>query len=100
MFFCPLGKHKIDNERQALNDKLHTLVQHLTTTTQQPQQPEDKKMIFLSGLSEPHLGDLAVYGALKGIAGTDIHEECFQSQDPILQTWYNAVEQKVYPAES
>mmetsp|Transcript_19021 Transcript_19021/g.39380 ORF Transcript_19021/g.39380 Transcript_19021/m.39380 type:complete len:365 (-) Transcript_19021:1248-2342(-) len=77
-------KHNIEDERLALQEVLKTPVQHLS----------DNQQSFLSGQSEPHLGDLAVFGALKGIQGTAIHAEILEGQ-PILAAWYQRMQEKV-----
>ena len=108
VFLAHTGKHKIVDEREALARVLQKPVQHLqpaendsaeattTTTTSAPRHSSSSSLLFLSGGEEPHLGDLAVFGALRGIQGTKIHTECLETE-PILKEWYYRMEQKVAP---
>jgi len=77
-------KHQIQDERQALEEVLEKPVQHLTRNGAK----------FLSGRSEPHVGDLAVFGALRGIQGTPIQREILE-QRPVLAEWYRRMEEKL-----
>ena len=49
---------------------------------------------FLSGIDEPNLGDLAVYGTLRTTVGLPIHEEVVEQRGPI-RDWYNRMADKV-----
>ena len=76
-------KHSISDERVALDKELQKPVHELEQTGK-----------FLSGQSEPHLGDLAVFGAFRGLQGTEIHREILQDK-PVLAEWYQRVDSKL-----
>jgi len=51
---------------------------------------------FLSGKSEPHLGDLAVYGTLRAIEGLPAHSEVvYERRDSPIPGWYEQMKRKV-----
>ncbi|KAL7559549.1 hypothetical protein ACA910_005177 [Epithemia clementina (nom. ined.)] len=87
-------KHKIDNERQALTLVLEKPIQQLSSSSSSS---SSNSGLFLSGLEEPHLGDLAVYGALRGIHGTPVHDEIWSSSKDsrVLKDWYERMQAKV-----
>jgi hypothetical protein len=49
---------------------------------------------FLSGGSEPHLGDLVAYGALRSIEGLPAHDRIFEQDRPLTE-WYQRTQSKV-----
>eukprot|EP00527_Entomoneis_sp_CCMP2396_P000161 CAMPEP_0198153962 /NCGR_PEP_ID=MMETSP1443-20131203/66539_1 /TAXON_ID=186043 /ORGANISM="Entomoneis sp., Strain CCMP2396" /LENGTH=311 /DNA_ID=CAMNT_0043820497 /DNA_START=89 /DNA_END=1021 /DNA_ORIENTATION=+ len=75
-------KHNIVNEREALEKVLQKPVKELENGSQH----QASNHQFLSGGSEPHLGDLAVFGALRGIQGTDVQASILKAQ-PVLAAW-------------
>jgi hypothetical protein len=49
---------------------------------------------FLSGGSEPYLGDLIVYGTLRSIEGLPAHDRIFEQDRPLTE-WYQRTQSKV-----
>lgn len=80
-------KRNITDERQALNEMLIQL--------ENEGLKEDKE--FLSGSSQPHLGDLAVYGVLRAIEGMPVHRELMESREPSspLPAWYERMKTQI-----
>jgi microsomal prostaglandin-E synthase 2 len=77
-------KRNITDERKALEDALATVITHLEGTDN----------TFLSGMPEPHLGDLAVYGVLRSIEGLPTHTEVVMNREGPLKDWYMRMQQK------
>jgi hypothetical protein len=50
---------------------------------------------FLSGINEPNLGDISVYGTLRAIKGLPVHEEVIQDRGGAISDWYERVNEKV-----
>lgn len=76
---------KIANEQEALEEALKEIEEALRSHD------------FLSQRSEPHLGDLAIYGALRAIEGLPAHERILghESPDRPLKDWYARTRNKV-----
>lgn len=74
---------KVTNEKEALEEVLQEIEKAL----------ESKE--FLSGLSEPSLGDLSVYGALRSIEGLPAHNRILVDADRPLRDWYQRMKSKV-----
>jgi microsomal prostaglandin-E synthase 2 len=87
-------KYKIDDVQAALEETLAELESELSN--------EGSKFLRPSSSSEvPHLGDLSVFGVLKGLQGLPLWNEIFDDDNtqpsfPNIQRWYadvaNAVE--------
>eukprot|EP00977_Amphora_coffeiformis_P001115 scaffold227_cov165-Amphora_coffeaeformis.AAC.28 len=74
----------ITNEKEALDKVLAEIEDAL--------QSKD----FLSGRSEPSLGDLAVYGALRSIEGLPAHDRILNGNaERPLRLWYDRTKAKV-----
>jgi hypothetical protein len=101
-------KYQIDDVKQALDDALAELEDGLTVTTTDHEQEDDDHddddnnnnkyqalhSIFLSGSStQPHLGDLCVFGVLKGLEGLPILTDSILQDDrfPKVCRWYHAM---------
>lgn len=82
-YFIFSEKRNITDERKALEDALSTVITRLEGNA------------FLSGMIEPHLGDLAVYGVLRGIEGLPTHTEVVMDREGPLKDWYVRMQQKV-----
>ena len=50
---------------------------------------------FLSKGPEPDLGDLAVYGTLRGLEGLPIHSEIVHNRGGLLRDWYTRMKKSV-----
>jgi hypothetical protein len=51
--------------------------------------------LYLSGLSEPHLGDLAVFGTLRSIWGLPLYQAIVEEPNGPIREWYNLMAKKV-----
>ena len=73
------------DEQKALDDVLQEMEQALANQD------------FLSGKSEPSLGDLAAFGALRSIEGLPAYDRILgsDSKHPLVQSWYERTKQKV-----
>lgn len=69
--FYPTEKHNITDERQALQDTLQVLEDHLRGDGGEGN--SDRLFLSSSSSSRPGLGDLAVYGTLRALEGLPLH---------------------------
>jgi hypothetical protein len=87
-----LEKRNITDERQALKDALQVLEDELvktkTTTT------NGTYYLNTSDTKKPHLGDLSVYGVLRGLDGLPIHTE-IMSEFAMIAQWYQQMKRVV-----
>lgn len=79
----PTERMEITDEKQALEDVLQEIETALASKD------------FLSGCSEPNLGDLAIYGALHSIEGLPAHDGILVHADRPLKDWYERTKTKV-----
>lgn len=77
-------KRNITDERQALENSIVTLEREGLGNYN-----------FLSGKDEPHLGDIAVYGTLRGIEGLPALDRVVFQRDGALASWYERMKHKV-----
>jgi len=75
-------KRNITDEKQALDDALVIL---------ETQGLGDGKL-FLSGTNQPHLGDLAVFGTLRGLEGLPVHTEVVENRKGPIPDWYQRMQ--------
>ena len=73
----------IADEQQALEDVLQEIEKSLGSKD------------FLSGRSEPGLGDLSVYGALRAVEGLPAHDRILMNVDRPLREWYERTKGRV-----
>ena len=74
----------ITDEQEALDNVLQEIEDAL------------KSKDFLSGRSEPNMGDLAVFGALRSIEGLQAHDRILNTDiDRPLRLWYDRTKSKV-----
>lgn len=75
----------VTDEEEALDKELRTIEEAL--------QARD----FLSGRDEPHLGDLAVFGALRSVEGLPAHDRILgnNTTDRPLRKWYDRIKNKM-----
>ena len=74
---------KITDEQAALEEVLQEIEKALGSKE------------FLSGRSEPGLGDLSVYGVLRSIEGLPAHDHVLKDVDRPLKDWYQRTKRKV-----
>jgi hypothetical protein len=80
-------KHNVSDERQALQDVLVKLEMAL-----QQRNPSDATVYrFLSGLEHPNVGDLSVYGTLRGIQDLPIYQEIISERGGPIVEWSRQV---------
>lgn len=82
-----LEKRNITDERAALMEALDKF--HAALEDTHP---------FL-GKDSPHLGDLTIYGVLRGLQGLAVVDTVNQAY-PTIQAWYQRMEQLVEPKKS
>jgi hypothetical protein len=85
-----IEKRNITNERKALDDAIGKLE---TDGLKRPS-------LFLSGTSEPDIGDISVYGVLRSIQGLPTHDEFVVKRNQThagseLPVWYNRMTEKL-----
>lgn len=80
-------KYKIDDVQIALDEVLAELESELAKSGSG----------FLGNAQAPHLGDLSVFGVLKGLEGLPLWHTIFDNQDtfPNIRQWYANVESAV-----
>jgi microsomal prostaglandin-E synthase 2 len=93
-------KYQLDDVRVALDEALLALEEGLMDASNNNNNNNDTTNIsFLNphGAHEPHLGDLAVFGVLKGLEGLPILENDIlrDPRFPRIQQWYQAMDQQV-----
>ena len=52
--------------------------------------------LFLSQRSIPNMGDLAVFGTLRGLQGLPIHTHILSKRDSPIPEWYERMNQVVH----
>ena len=79
-------KRGIVDERAALWEALGELEKALSNN---PSNKDDTIRLLSSSTDKPHLGDLSVYGVLRGLEGLEIHEEIVQDAEFVaIAQWY------------
>jgi microsomal prostaglandin-E synthase 2 len=100
-------KYQIDDVRLALDEALEELEAGLSSSEDDDSMMKDNSTTFLrrqhrppsSSLSppQPHLGDLAVFGVLKGLEGLPIFEEIMQDSRFLqIRRWYSVMDDLVF----
>eukprot|EP00934_Nitzschia_sp_Nitz4_P008713 Nitzschia sp. Nitz4//scaffold42_size132992//4178//5157//NITZ4_003376-RA/size132992-augustus-gene-0.99-mRNA-1//1//CDS//3329551649//8703//frame0 len=84
------GKRNITDERAALLDALKVLNDRL----EELQEGKQGTVLLSGSTSKPHLGDLTVYGVLRGLEGLAVLDVIWTAY-PTISTWYQAVERIV-----
>lgn len=83
-------KRNITDERQALYDALQTLEDEISQAG-----GERGTDSFLSmSPTQPHMGDLTVYGVLRSLQGLPIHEQVM-TDFPAVSSWYKKLQEVV-----
>jgi hypothetical protein len=99
----PTGKHNVTNEQQALEQalvRLESALQQLNPNVRPAAAVNDgvplqtmappgteSAYLFLSGRTQPHLGDLAVYGTLNAIKGLPIYDRVIVKRGGPIVEW-------------
>ena len=80
-------KYQLDDVRVALDEALLELENGL----------KNESGTFLHDDKSPHLGDLAVFGVLKGLEGLPILEDCVLQDEvyPNIRQWYDSMNEQV-----
>jgi len=86
------GKRSIVDERAALDEVLRVLENDGLFS--------DNGTRFLSGTTEPNLGDLSVFGTLRSIEGLPAHGEVvYGRKGSAIKGWYQRMKAQVEPTE-
>jgi len=89
MFFAASkikSKRKMTNEREALLFAISEWEKYGL---------KSGSKIFLSGLSQPNLGDIVMFGTLFSIQGLDTHTEVIEHRGGVVQKWYERMQIEV-----
>jgi len=78
-------KRGIDDEKQALREALVLLEDELK---------DGQPFLNASSTTEPDLGDLFVFGVLRGLEGLEVYDEVMSEFDSISR-WYNSMDEIV-----
>lgn len=78
-------KRNITDEKQALDDALVVL----------ETQGLGEGKLYLSGTDQPHLGDLAVFGTLRGLEGLPVHTEVVENRQGPIPAWYQRMQSQL-----
>jgi microsomal prostaglandin-E synthase 2 len=82
-----IAKRGITDERAALQSALDTF-----------QQSALGRNDFVSGLPDPNMGDLAVYGTLRSVEGLQAHRNVMSDPNNVaLHEWYLRVQERLTP---
>lgn len=81
-------KRNITDERAAL----HQALVHLETDGL-------RNHDFVSGTSNPNLGDITLFGTLRSIEGLPAHNDVIETRDGPLRAWYERMSAEVAPAD-
>jgi len=79
--------------KRNITDERETLIQTLTKWEQDGL--EKGKKGFGSGLDQPDLGDLAMYGVIHSVSGLRAHEEVILGRGGVVLDWYQRMEMEV-----
>ena len=85
-----IEKRNITDERAALNQALEELERKGLGDNKQ----------FVSGLDEPNLGDINLFGTLRSIEGLPAHDEVVEQRGGPIYEWYQRMTETVGPAKS
>jgi hypothetical protein len=89
-----LEKRNITDERQALKDALQVLEDELVKTKTTTNNGTYVYYLNTDDTEKPHLGDLSVFGVLRGLDGLPIHTEIMNEFAMIAQ-WYQQLKRVV-----
>ena len=85
VFLCrPPERKNITDEQQALSDALTKLEQEGLSNT---------PFLSKNGDAGPNLGDIAVFGTLRGLEGLEVFDSVMSKHDTILAPWYERMSQ-------
>lgn len=86
-------KRGIEDEKMALKEALVVL-----ETALEGNNNNNTKFLDSKDSNEPDLGDLYVYGVLRGLEGLAIHREVM-TEYTLISRWYNAMKEIVEKKE-
>jgi hypothetical protein len=78
-------KRNITDEKQALNEALIIL----------ETQGLGEGKLFLSGTNQLNLGDLTVFGTLRGLEGLPVHTDVVENRGGPIPDWYQRMQTQV-----
>jgi hypothetical protein len=85
------AKRNIQNEREALIDII---------TTFEQEGLQNGMNEYSSGLNQPNLGDLAMFGVMNSVSGLNVHEEIILGRDGLASEWYKRMHNEVMGGSS
>jgi hypothetical protein len=86
-------KYGLDDVRVALDEALVELESGLKESAASSSLSKTR---FLNHSESPHLGDLAVFGVLKGLEGLPILEDILQDDRyPTIRDWFSAMNSQI-----
>jgi len=80
------SKRNITNEREAL---------HSVLSDWEKDALDMGSKNFSSGLSQPSLGDIAMFGTLYSVQGLDAHTDAIKGRGGVIQRWYEQMHREV-----
>lgn len=80
------AKRKIQNEREALIDIIKIF---------EEEGLQSGRNEYSSGLNQPNLGDLAMFGVMNSVSGLNVHEEIILGRDGLASEWYRRMHNEV-----
>jgi len=97
-------KYQINDVQIALDEALEELESELSLEGRQQSSDDERQYLFLqqinfpssssSSSQNPHLGDLAVFGVLKGLEGLPLWNKIFNNPKfPKIRQWYTDVDE-------
>ena len=94
------GKLNISDEKAALMGALEELEIKGLGKGHNSSSNSSSNHLFLSQDQVPNLGDLVVFGTLRGLEGLPIHSEILQDRTRPLSEWYERMEAQVSSSSS
>ena len=86
VLFEKIERRNITSEREALHEALdHFEHEGLGGGSKD----------YLSGLVEPNMADIAVYGTLSSIRGLEAHDDAISKRGGAIQDWYQSIQAKM-----
>ena len=51
--------------------------------------------LYTSGMLEPSIGDIAIYGTISSVRGLKAHKDAIYKRGGVIEDWYTRMEYKV-----
>ena len=79
-------RRNITSEREAL----HSALDHLEKNGL-----ENGAKEYTSGMLQPSMGDIAIFGTISSVRGLEAHEDAISKRGGVIENWYARMESKV-----